>query len=101
MKSIYDEMVMKGMKDHTGQWWEVIEECARCGACCMDFGDEWHFYNRLKGCCEYLELEDDEETYRCDLKGYRPFGCCGNNPHHPREDCSVVLVKIDDPTTLL
>lgn len=100
MIRIFEHMIMKGMRDHKGQWWKVTQGCARCGACCRDMDFNWHFADG-KGGCTYLKLEDDEKTYRCDLKGYRPFGCCGNNPEYPLEGCSVVLERIDDPTTLL
>ena len=101
MKYIFENMVMKGMQDHTGQWWKVVEDCVRCGKCCKETNPNWCFAKDEEGGCIYLEKEDDGKTFRCDLRGYRPFGCCCNDPHTVPEYCSVVLEKIDDPTTLL
>ena len=105
MKYIFEHMVMIGLQDHTGQWWKVVEGCARCGKCCMTVatlphGVRWHFHDEEKGCV-YLGKEDDGKTYRCDLKGYRPFGCCCNSPFSALDYCSVILEKVDEPSSLL
>jgi hypothetical protein len=97
---IFEDMKMLGMKDHTGQWWRIIQDCVRCGECCRDIGPNWYFSDGDCGCI-YLEKEADGKTYRCDLKGSRPFNCCGNSPFSDLEYCKVVLEKIDDPSSLL
>jgi len=97
---VFEEHRMVGMRDHTGQWWKVVEDCVRCGKCCMDVPMYWRFYDKEKG-CKYLELEDDGKTYRCDLGAYRPIGCSCNSPFSIVEYCSVKLEKIDDPSSLL
>ena len=100
MKYIFEHMTMIGMQDHTGQWWKVVEHCARCGKCCMDIGANW-LYPDGKGGCVHLELEEDNETYRCDLRVYRPQGCSTNDPFTRPDFCSHRMEKIDDPSSLL
>lgn len=92
---------MIGMQDHHGQWWKVVKDCIRCGQCCMDSPPSWEFaQDDIVGGCTFLK-EQEDGTYLCGLKGYRPFGCCCNDPHTIPKYCSVVLEKIDDPVPLL
>jgi len=102
IKHIFRGIKMIGTRDHTGQWWKVVQDCVRCGKCCMDAGPGWVFGmgKNLEG-CKYLEKENDGKTYRCDLGAYRPLGCCCNSPFSTKEYCKVVLEKIDDPSCLL
>lgn len=102
MKFIFEHMTMIGMQDHEGQWWKVVEHCARCGQCCDDAGPGWIFgIGELLEGCKYLEKEADGETYRCDLRGNRPQACGCNSPFSKKEYCSVKFEKIDDPSSLL
>ena len=100
MKFIYEHMTMIGMQDHLGQWWKVAKFCARCGECCKNIGTPWVFSDGAAGCI-YLKKEDDGETYRCDLRGYRPQICSQDSPFSKLDYCSVKLVKIDGPSSLL
>jgi hypothetical protein len=101
-KYIFEGFKMVGMRDHTGQWWKVAQDCTQCGQCCMDQTPHWHFaQDDMVGGCKYLAEEDDGSKYRCLLGAYRPFGCCGNSPFSDLDYCSVKLEKIDDPSNLL
>jgi len=93
---IFEHSVMVAVRDHKGQWWKVVRDCVRCGQCCMDTSRTWKFaLDDIIGGCRYLE-ELDDGLYNCELRSYRPFGCCCNNPHTIPEYCSVVLEKITE-----
>ncbi len=101
---IFQDIKMIGMRDHKGQWWKIVQDCVRCGECCKSMGPGWWFGmgKDLTG-CKYLESEEDATIYpyRCDLGGFRPFGCSCNSPFSKVDYCSVVLEKINDPSPLL
>jgi hypothetical protein len=102
VKYIFEHMTMIGLQDHTGQWWEVVQHCVRCGQCCDDAGPDWVFgLGERKEGCKYLELEDEGGIHRCDLRGKRPFTCSCNSPFSKKEYCSVRFEKIDEPSSLL
>jgi len=97
MKSIFDGIKLLGLQDHKGQWWKVVEDCARCGKCCMDVPPNWKLgLNEDLGGCRHLAEEDDKSGYRCLLGAYRPIGCCGNSPFSTVEYCSVKFEKITE-----
>lgn len=98
---IFEAFKMKGMRDHLGIWWKVVQDCVRCGECCLDRDPHWHFaQDEFLGGCKYL-AENDDDTYRCALGHARPFSCCGNSPYSGDDYCSVVLEKIENPMELL
>jgi hypothetical protein len=101
MKTIFSHMTMIGLQDHEGQWWKVVEHCARCGQCCDNKGPGWHFgFGEILEGCKYLEKEDDG-THRCDLRSSRPLSCSCNSPFSKADYCSVRFEKIDEPSSLL
>ncbi len=101
MKYIFEGIKMLACKDHEGQWWKVEQDCVQCGMCCKDVPPTWVFKRNEDGSCVYLEQDGNTGTYFCVLGARRPFGCCGNSPHSNVEYCKVVLVKTDDPSSLL
>jgi hypothetical protein len=96
---------MVGMQDHHGQWWEVVEDCAVCGQCCIDMKgvvfpkhDNWVQEN---GVCKYLDMSR-EDIKPCLLYPHRPYGTCtNNNPHTMPEYCKMKMEKINEPLSLL
>jgi len=98
-KYIFDGIKMVGLKDHNGQWWKVVKDCAQCGQCCLSVGNPWWFANE-EGACKYLKLHEGGK-YLCGLGSSRPFSCCISDPEGIEDFCTVVLEKIDDPSSLL
>lgn len=98
---IFKASSMIGMRDHLGQWWKVVQDCVRCGQCCMDQGPTWKFAeDEIMGGCVFLE-ERENDLYRCSLMMYRPLGCGVTNPHTIPKYCSIIMEKIDSPDELV
>ena len=98
---IFKGIKMLGTRDHTGQWWKVVQDCVQCGKCCMDVPPTWVFPRDKSGACIYLEMDAFNNVYFCSLADKRPITCCENSPFSTVEYCSVKLEKIDDPNCLL
>jgi hypothetical protein len=71
-------------------WFVLKKGCVRCGKCCMDFPIV--FGHDEKGHCPYLEIIGNEVS--CTLQGYRPFGCCIDNPRGIPEYCSIEYEEV-------
>lgn len=96
-RHIFDGMTMIATRDHTGQWWKVVQHCVRCGECCNDRGPRWIFGmgEDLIG-CRFLEEEESVYPFRCDLGGHRPLSCSLNSPFSGLEYCQVKFEKMTD-----
>lgn len=96
----YDKRVLRvfsansqvSVKQPDGNWFVLKKGCVQCGKCCMDFRKHPFMHNE-KGHCPYLLIYEDKTE--CSLYGYRPFGCCCDNPTGIPEYCSIEYEEIE------
>ena len=86
---IFSANSMIAEKQPEANWFVLTKPCIRCGKCCMDFPIV--FGHDEKGHCPYLEITLPliGKEISCTLQGYRPFGCCCDNPRGIPDYCSI------------